>query len=108
MEQSFDIFHFFIFVIPGFITVWSFRYFTNSKKSADFEYFALSVFWGLLNILLYELISSQEQTDKLIQNPYVAATVLSIGGLIIGWIGGVLSRTSWIQKIINWLKNYHF
>ena len=103
MEQSFDIFHFFIFVIPGFITVWSFRYFTNSKKSADFEYFALSVFWGLLNILLYELISSQEQTDKLIQNPYVAATVLSIGGLIIGWIGGVLSRTRWIQKIINWL-----
>jgi hypothetical protein len=108
LEISFDLVHILIFVIPGFIIVWSFRYFTDSKKSADFEYFALSTFWGLLNLLFYELISRAENVKSLLQNPYAATFVLSIFGLIIGWFGGVLSRTDWFQKIINWLKNYHF
>lgn len=108
LEQPLDIAHIFIFVIPGFITVWSFRYFTNSKKSSDFEYLALSIFWGLMILLLYELISTNERTKNLLENPYAAASVLSILGLIIGWFGSVLSRVDWIKKMINWLKNFHF
>jgi H+/Cl- antiporter ClcA len=107
LEQPFDIFHFFLFVIPGFITVWSFRYFTDSKKSRDFEYLVLSIFWGLLMILLYELLSvvTKTQVTKLFQNPYAAAIVLSLLGLLVGWIGSCLSRTRWLQKITHWLKN---
>jgi hypothetical protein len=108
MEQSFDIFHFFLFVIPGFVTVWSFRYFTDSKKNADFEYFVLSVVWGLLILLAYELISTTDQVNKLISNLYAAAVAQSFAGLFIGWFGSFLSRSDWVQKIVEWLKTRRF
>ncbi len=107
LEQPLN-FHFFLFVIPGFITVWSFRYFIGSKEKRDFEYFALSALWGLLMFLLYSFFSKQENLVKLFENPYAAAIILSILGLIMGWLGSVLSRTKSFQKIVHWLKNFHF
>lgn len=108
LEQSLDLFHFFLFVIPGFITVWSFRHFIESKEKADFEYFALSVFWGLIMILLYGLFLKQEKFIKLLENPYAGAVTLSILGLIMGWLGSILIRTKCFQKLDHWFKNFHF
>lgn len=77
-----------LFVIPGFITVWSFRHVGSIKKASDFEYFALSVFWGLVMLLIYELITPLEMVQKLLQNLYAAALILSMIGFLFGWIGG--------------------
>jgi len=96
-----DIFHLFLFVIPGFITVWSFRYFTNSKKNKDFEYFALSVFWGLIMLLIYELVGTKKQIEALIGNPYSAALVLSILGLTIGLMGSKVLQLSGFKNAKN-------
>jgi len=108
LEQPFDLFHFFLFVIPGFITVWSFRYFTDSKKRGDFEYFALSTFLGVLILFLYELVAKKESINRVIQNPYYGVIILSVLGLGMGWIGSSFSRAKWFQRIIHWLKNFHF
>ncbi len=43
---SIDLLNTFLVVVPGAMTVWSFRYFSNSNKTGDFEYLMLSVFWG--------------------------------------------------------------
>lgn len=108
IEQQFDLFHFFLFVIPGFITVWSFRYFTDSKKIGDFEYFALSTFVGILMLLLYGSVAKKESVAIVIQNPYVGAIVLSVLGLFMGWIGSRFSRAKFFRKIIHWLKNFDY
>ena len=108
IEQPLDLFHFFIFVIPGFITVWSFRHFIESKEKADFEYFALSVFWGLVMLLLYGLLSKQENFIKLLKNPYFGAVALSILGALMGWIGSILIKMKCFQKLDYWFKNFRF
>lgn len=106
--MTIDIFHLFLFVIPGFITVWSFRYFSESKKSGDFEYFALSVFWGLVMLVVYEMIFTKEQISQLIGNPYAAALVFSLLSPFFGFFGSALSKTNWFQRGATWLKNFHF
>jgi hypothetical protein len=104
-SASVDILHLFVFVIPGFITVWSFRYFTDSKKSADFEYFALSIVWGLLILVLNEAISSQEAFNLLINNQYAAALGSGLIGLFVGFIGSWIVKRTLFKLLINWLKN---
>jgi len=73
-----------IFVIPGFITVWSFRNFTHSKKTGDFEYFGLSIFWGLVMVLLNSLIAEQNEFEKILGNPIAAAIAFSVIGASLG------------------------
>ncbi len=99
---SLDIFHLFLFVIPGFITVWSFRYFINSKKGSDFEYFALSIFWGLIMLLFYEFVATKDQIFNLLKNPYAAALVLSILGFFFSWMGSFI--TPQLSRLEKWLR----
>jgi hypothetical protein len=106
-EGAFDVSNFFIFVIPGFITVWSFRFFRDSKKIGEFEYFVASVFWGLITLLFFEYLPTQDE-KKLLQNPYAAAAILSFFGLLLGWIGSVVAKIKFFQKIVVWLKEFHF
>jgi membrane protease YdiL (CAAX protease family) len=96
-----DIFHMFLFVIPGFVTVWSFRFFRkNEKKCGDFEYFALSVFWGLVMLLLYNLVANSEQLEKLVGNIYAAALVLSFVGFIAGCLAAITMEEGGVRDII--------
>jgi len=104
--SSVDLQHFFIFVIPGFMTIWSFRYFTDSKKTGEFELFALSFFCGLVVLMFYELISSAENIKKLLGNNYSAAFILSISGMIISFLAAAISRTSWYKIVIKKLKSF--
>lgn len=98
-STNIDIFNLFLFVIPGFITVWSFRYVTEPKKDSNFEYFALSVFWGLLlltfNRLIAPLLSTQETFNRLLQNVYAAALAFSFFGFFLGLAGGLLIKGMW-------------
>ena len=79
-EINIDTIHFFIFVIPGAITVWAFRYFRKSKKMGDFEYLALSAFWGLMMLATLSFFIPEEAA-RLLKNPYALALSFSIVGL---------------------------
>ncbi len=45
-----------LFVIPGFVLVWSYRHFTKAKQIGDFEYAAWSLVWGTLIFILIGLM----------------------------------------------------
>jgi hypothetical protein len=77
-ESSIDLLHLLLFVIPGFVFVWSYRWLTKSKYPSDFEYFGKSVFFGLAIMLAVQLISGLEKFSTILKNPYAAALTLSI------------------------------
>lgn len=87
MLGQFESNYVFLFIIPGFITVWSFRYFTHSKKSGDFEYLALSLFWGLVMVLINNAVVPKDQFDAVVANQFAAALSFSILGFILGGFG---------------------
>ena len=97
--------HFLIFIVPGFLTVWTFRYFTHSNKRGDFELLGLSFVWGLVMLLFFELINTQEETRKLLENSYATAIVLSCLGFIAGWLGSYVSRCRYFKKLIKLLSS---
>jgi hypothetical protein len=53
-----DSYYFLLFVIPGFITVWTYRTIFKVQKKGDFEYLGLSVFWGLV-IFLFSIFATK-------------------------------------------------
>jgi len=103
-----DIYNFFIFAIPGFIMVRSFYYFTESKNDNQFEYFVLSIFWGLILFVLCDIFQNDQIFARLIKNPYATAITLSFFGTILGWIGSIVFKTSFFVRADRWLKNIHF
>jgi hypothetical protein len=84
-DLSFDLFHIFLFVIPGFITVWSFRYFAKLPKPRDFEYLSFSVFFGLVLLVVIQWLIGSAEFVKMIGNPYAASLVLSLFGGLGSW-----------------------
>jgi peptidoglycan/LPS O-acetylase OafA/YrhL len=99
-------YNFLIFIIPGFLTVWSFRYFTESKKKGDFEFLGLSFIWGLIMLIIFQLINKKNYpVERLLSNPYAAAVVLSLFGFISGWLGNQIIQWKWFRKLINFLKS---
>ena len=113
MDFLFDINNFLIFIIPGFITVWTFRYFTKSEKKGDFEFLLSSFFWGLMLLFITEFgYSILYPTDyitkfnKLIENPYAAALVLPITSVVFGIVAARVSRTNYFKAFIKFLSNF--
>lgn len=98
-----------IFTIPGFVTVWTFRYFNRSeKRSENFEYLALSFVWGLFLLIGYELFlqithgaNYGEKIKDFLKNPYSAAFILLVCGGLMGWLGSHISHNALFRKIIN-------
>lgn len=107
-EESFDVFHFFVFIIPGFVTVWTYRYFSNAGKIGEFEYFASSCFWGLLILGIYEWIAPKEVTEQLLSNPYAAGGALSLLGFFFGVFSPWVFGSSKFVKLMNWIKTHIF
>ncbi|HAQ05813.1 TPA: hypothetical protein DCP13_03410 [Candidatus Azambacteria bacterium] len=101
-----------IFTVPGFVTVWTFRYFSRSeKKSENFEFLALSFIWGLFLLIMVELIAQiiygvnyNEKIKDLLKNPYSAAFILLVYGASVGWIGSHISHNALFRKIINFFS----
>jgi len=102
-----DQFAFWIFLVPGFILLWSFRYFTNSNKRGDFEFFGLGIAGGFLILLLYGLLvrwgaieSFKDETPL-----YAAGFMLSILSYVAGLFCAQVSKWRWFRKIVNFLKS---
>ncbi|MBP9731865.1 MAG: hypothetical protein KBD29_00175 [Candidatus Magasanikbacteria bacterium] len=100
---------YFYVVLSGFITVWTFRYLTKSKKQSDtFEYLGLSAFWGLIIIVLstsyLKLVGKNvEEINTFYTNPLSVGFNLSIFfGPFLGFLGYLLVRPikSLIGKIL--------
>jgi hypothetical protein len=89
----YDINNFFTIILSGFMFVWSFRKISSSEKiMSDFEYLGFSAFWGFLILVLYYWLM-RNQLDKfnqLVSNPFAAGFVLSIVGLFLGGLFGVI------------------
>lgn len=54
-------YNFLVFIIPGFLTVWVFRYFTKSNKRGDFELLGLSFVWGLIILVILGLFCQKNE-----------------------------------------------
>ncbi len=96
--------NFFLFLIPGFLMVWCFRKFTGREIKGDFEFAGLSIFLGLINIMIWELLSKQEVINKTLENVYSATFILCLFAVIFAYIGSwVVLQDEW--KIVkNFLK----
>lgn len=103
-----------LFVIPGFIAVWTFRHFTGSKdKLGEFEYVMWSSIWGF--ILLFSIIVSGLYIEhKDIPIPLnssmsfltsaigMSLILTSIAAPLAGYIVAALSKTgvfAWLDAI---------
>ncbi len=89
--------HFLFFIIPGFLVVWTFRYFTKPEKNGDFEFLGLSFVWGLVTLFLVEYYflffpDGSKKLNDLFKNPYSTTLVLSFFGTAFGWMGAMISR----------------
>lgn len=98
----------FLFILPGFVTVWSFRYFTNSEKKADFEYLGLSFVWGIFNLMFFGLAVMIGLINDIPMNTstpaFAFAPVFCIFGSFLGFIGAGISKLHWVRRAVNWLK----
>lgn len=100
--------NFLTFIIPGFITVWTFRYFTDSRKSGDFEFIILSFIWGFIIFLFNGLTATQESLNKLFQNLFAIAVAFGFFGFVFGLIGAQISKWSWFRKVVRGLRSNWF
>jgi hypothetical protein len=104
-----DLLNTFLVVVPGAMTVWSFRcYITNSDKKGDFEYLMLSVFWGVFILACLGSTVSKDELTKILGNPYASAECFSTIGILFGWFGGVISRAIWFKRAPSWLRTARF
>ncbi len=84
-EAPIDLFHLFLFVLPGFVFAWSYRHFAKLGRPGDFEYFGQSVFFGLILLVSVQGIMGTEKFVEMIGNPYAAALALSTFGIAAAW-----------------------
>ncbi len=91
--MTIDTIMFFEIILSGFITVWTFRYFTRSdKKITEFEWFGSSAFWGLIIVGIIASFKSYPDINGLISNPFAMGLVGSVFGVIIGFVGSKFSK----------------
>jgi hypothetical protein len=74
---TFDSFYFLLFIIPGFITVWTFRSLSKTQSKSDFEYFALSAFWGLVMFIIFLYTSKAKILTSIFNDFYPFTLVFS-------------------------------
>lgn len=107
--QSFSLadINYLIFVIPGFMLVWTFRFFTRSEKKGEFELAGLSFFWGLIISLFISFISHFSPTPfpviNKIEGLYAASAVFSLFAVVGGFIGAWISSKSFFKRIMQYL-----
>ena len=89
-----DTYYFFLIILGGFMTVWSFRHFSLSRKPlGDFEYLGFSSFWGMIMLMiLVQLNSGNPDLSEFLSNPFAVGSMLSVIGFIIGGILGYIKK----------------
>ena len=98
--------NFLIFIAPGFLVVWTFRYCTNSTKQGEFEYLGLSFVWGLILFFLVTILSLIiKPLSDLLKSIFGATFILPLFGAFLGWMGSQLVRYSWFKKFEKYIKD---
>lgn len=89
--SSLDLFHLFLFLMPGFFVVHFYTKAKGTKIESDFEYFMFSMFWGLILFAFFQACFKDADKEKfisIISQPYSAAIVFSILGIYFSYIVG--------------------
>lgn len=98
-----------LFIIPGFVVVWTYRFFSKPKPIGEFEYAGLSFIWGIILVastgFILKYLPDQELFNK---SPYNYTFWLSFFGLIFGWLGSFVARSKWLKKLIDFLRPENF
>lgn len=89
-----DILNYLIFIMPGFFFFWIVF---GKKNRSDTELVVFSLFWGIILMFLYHFVIPKDEFNSLIKNPYLAAVILSIASLALGFIALFLI---WLIKIV--------
>jgi len=99
-----DTITFFEVVLAGFITVRTFRIFSETKeKYSEFEWLALSALCGIFVLITVESIPGMmTELPKVLQNPFATAAVMSIFGVVFGYLASRITRT----RLWAWVTNY--
>lgn len=96
-------FNFLIFLLPGFITVWSFRYLTRSTKKGEFELIGLSFLWGMILTALLGFLSLipfvPPFPDTTFQTFYSVGLALSGFGFLLGIVGAYIVHRKWFSAL---------
>ena len=79
-----------MFTVPGYFVVWSFHKANKSEPKSDFERLIFSVFWGVVMLCSYPLLTTAEQLKQLLGNPFATMMVFSFLGVMVGAFGATL------------------
>lgn len=98
-----------LFIIPGFVVIWSYRFFAKPKPIGEFEYAGLSFLWGIFLVastgfILQHLAKQPGFNDS----PYNYTFWLSIFGIFLGWIGSFVARWKRLKKFVDYLRPENF
>jgi hypothetical protein len=80
-----DIVNLLIFTVPGFFLVRSYKGASAARKYTDFEYLALSLFWGIIFLAIFSKFFPSEKFNLLIDNPYAGAVAFSVIAMVLGF-----------------------
>ncbi len=92
-----------LFVIPGFVLIWTYRHFTKAKKIGEFEYAAWSFFWGAALFLVVIGIVTKfgyAPVPVPLNNPAaiigslvaISLALATVGAIPLAFIGAQISR----------------
>jgi hypothetical protein len=102
-----DSYYFLLFVIPGFITVWTYQKAFRRQIKSDFEYLGLSLFCGLVLFLMLLFLPKNIGFFSYVFGAYFpislvpAAVVLSIIGasfVLVIFLGMKLADLMWKNR----------
>ncbi len=98
-----------LFIIPGFVVVWTYRFFAKPKPVGEFEYAGLSFVWGIILVSLtgfiLKYLPHQEQFKT---SPYAYTLWFSSFGFVFGWMGSFVARWKWVKKIVDSIRPENF
>ena len=93
---------FLLFVIPGFLVVWTFRYFSKAKIQGEFEYLGLSFVWGMILFFIVAVLSYfVKPFQNFFKNDIGASFSLVIFAPLLGWFGSFFPTWKWYKRLID-------
>ena len=100
--MTLDTYTFFEIILSGFIMIKTYRLFQeNMTKYSEFEWLGLSAFWGLIIMLTVSSVQNNSVImHDLIINPLNTGIVMSMFGIIFGWLASIISRRRVVRYII--------
>lgn len=109
IDQAIDMTTFLLFIIPGFITVWSYRYATYSEKTGEFELIGLSFFWGVTILLLVAALAPSGALNAALDDRWrlsgVAFAFSLVGGSI-AFFAALFKKKNRLQSAWKYVKKW--